>query len=233
MTGIVHGEQYGVGNRLMRIGRAWRGSSCRLFSPALWMNDEELEAIAARVKNTSAADIVRAVQLAESAGALFDACQAVHVWSQGSDKERTECSFAFQIEPKLQAALKGFDEGFAGARGPAGSFPNNIELRSVAPGPLHEAAAEVVVTIGGNPAPNAGRGAVKTRRLKIEADGDVWNNRIKPKIRLMGKWLEAAGFIPGRHVTVACIENGVIELRCIQSAHTPVKGESRLAETVQ
>jgi hypothetical protein len=28
------------------------------------------------------------------------------------------------------------------------------------------------------------------RTLKIEADGDSWKGRIRPKIRLMGHWLE-------------------------------------------
>lgn len=51
------------------------------------------------------------------------------------------------------------------------------------------------------------------RMLKIEADGDPWKGLIKPKIRLMGRWLERAGFSPGRHVHVVCIAPGVIELR--------------------
>jgi hypothetical protein len=50
------------------------------------------------------------------------------------------------------------------------------------------------------------------RRLKIEADGDVWKG-IKPKIRLMGRWLEQAGFSPGRHVHITSIAPGVMELR--------------------
>ena len=49
------------------------------------------------------------------------------------------------------------------------------------------------------------------RTLKIEADGEY--GKIKPKIRLCGKWLEQAGFKPGSHVNVKCIENGVMELR--------------------
>jgi hypothetical protein len=51
------------------------------------------------------------------------------------------------------------------------------------------------------------------RVLKIEADGDTWKGLIKPKIRLMGRWLERAGFSPGSHVHVMCIAPGVIELR--------------------
>ena len=55
------------------IRRAWRGSSCRLFSPAPWMSDEELEMVAVRVKGCSAAEIHRAVQIAESAFDLMSA----------------------------------------------------------------------------------------------------------------------------------------------------------------
>ena len=50
------------------------------------------------------------------------------------------------------------------------------------------------------------------RLLKIEADGDRWKG-IKPKIRLMGQWLERAGFKPGTRVSVRCLDSGVIELR--------------------
>jgi hypothetical protein len=51
------------------------------------------------------------------------------------------------------------------------------------------------------------------RTLKIEADGDGWTGTIKPKIRLMGRWLEQAGFKPGNHVHVTCVAPGVMELR--------------------
>jgi len=51
------------------------------------------------------------------------------------------------------------------------------------------------------------------RKLKIEADGDPYKGVIKPKIRIMGRWLERAGFKPGNHVQVTCIARGVIELR--------------------
>jgi hypothetical protein len=55
-----------------------------------------------------------------------------------------------------------------------------------------------------------------TRRLKIEADGDAWKG-IKPKIRLMGRWLEKAGFSPGRHVHITNIAPGVMMLRSSES----------------
>ena len=50
------------------------------------------------------------------------------------------------------------------------------------------------------------------RTLKIEADGDFWKGSIKPKIRLVGYWLERAGFEPGHRVHVRCVAPGVIEL---------------------
>lgn len=51
------------------------------------------------------------------------------------------------------------------------------------------------------------------RTLKIEEDGDYFRVRIKPKIRLMGYWLERASFKPGTRVSVTCLDSGVIELR--------------------
>jgi len=51
------------------------------------------------------------------------------------------------------------------------------------------------------------------RRLKIEAHGDGWKTHRKPKIRLMGRWLERAGFKPGGQVHIVCLTPGVLELR--------------------
>jgi hypothetical protein len=51
------------------------------------------------------------------------------------------------------------------------------------------------------------------RTLQIEAEGDFCKGLIKPKIRIMGRWLEQAGFKPGYRVQVTCVEPGVIELR--------------------
>jgi hypothetical protein len=51
------------------------------------------------------------------------------------------------------------------------------------------------------------------RTLKIEAEGDQWKGLIKPKIRLVGRWLERAGFRPGHRVEVTCVAPGVMELR--------------------
>ena len=54
------------------------------------------------------------------------------------------------------------------------------------------------------------------RTLKIEADGDFFKGNIKPKIRIMGQWLQRAGFTPGNRVKVTCIAPGIIELRTPQ-----------------
>ena len=54
----------------------------------------------------------------------------------------------------------------------------------------------------------------RQRQLQIEEVGDFWRGHIKPKIRLMGHWLEQAGFKPGHRVNVRCVAIGVIEMRC-------------------
>ena len=51
------------------------------------------------------------------------------------------------------------------------------------------------------------------RTLKIEADGDFWRGLVRPKIRLIGRWLERAGFRPGNRVVVTRVAPGVLELR--------------------
>lgn len=60
---------------------------------------------------------------------------------------------------------------------------------------------------------NASRSGKPVRTLKIEEHGDPFRGRIKPKIRLMGHWLERAGFKPGTRASVRCLGSGVIELR--------------------
>ena len=61
--------------------------------------------------------------------------------------------------------------------------------------------------------PKANTAGTAVRTLKIEEDGDYNRGRIKPKIRLMGQWLERAGFKPGTRVSVRCLDSVVIELR--------------------
>ena len=57
-----------------------------------------------------------------------------------------------------------------------------------------------------------------TRKLKIEADGDPYKGGIKPKIRIMGRWLERAGFRPGSHVHITFVAPGIIQVRSSDSA---------------
>jgi hypothetical protein len=54
------------------------------------------------------------------------------------------------------------------------------------------------------------------RSLQIEEIGDRWKG-FKPRIRIMGQWLERAGFKPGGRVSVVCREMGMIELRAFGS----------------
>jgi len=72
--------------------------------------------------------------------------------------------------------------------------------------PVHESVAPILVDL-----------ARPTRTLKIEAHGDSWLGRIKPKIRLIDHWLDRAGFKPGDRVSVTCLAPGVIELRCVDA----------------
>ena len=66
------------------------------------------------------------------------------------------------------------------------------------------------------------------RTLKIEADGDYLKGPVKPKIRLMGRWLERAGFNPGQNVLISFVAPGVIELR---SAEALLVNDSKPAVT--
>jgi hypothetical protein len=51
------------------------------------------------------------------------------------------------------------------------------------------------------------------RSLKIEIHGDTWRGKTKPKIRLIGQWLESAGFIAGQRVQVVNTAPGILEIR--------------------
>ena len=54
---------------------------------------------------------------------------------------------------------------------------------------------------------------MKTRTLKIEEAGDPYRYGIIPKVRVSGKWLEAAGFPPGERLTLTVLSPGGIEMR--------------------
>ncbi len=58
---------------------------------------------------------------------------------------------------------------------------------------------------------------MNTRNLKIEATGDFARGKISPKIRLGGRWLERAGFTPGKRVTVELTDTGCLTLRVVNA----------------
>ena len=53
---------------------------------------------------------------------------------------------------------------------------------------------------------------VNRRTLKIEATGDFARHKVKLRIRLVGNWLERAGFKPGHRVEVRLDEPGKLTL---------------------
>jgi hypothetical protein len=69
----------------------------------------------------------------------------------------------------------------------------------------------------------------RTRTLKIEESGDFWRRKTHPVIRLKGRWLHAAGFPPGEHLTLTVLSPGVIELRLRQPHELPATRAERLA----
>ncbi|HWY32316.1 MAG TPA: SymE family type I addiction module toxin [Candidatus Acidoferrum sp.] len=56
---------------------------------------------------------------------------------------------------------------------------------------------------------------MKTRTLKIEKTGDFFHQKIKPALRLKGRWLEQAGFTPDSRALVVVRETGILEIRAI------------------
>jgi len=69
----------------------------------------------------------------------------------------------------------------------------------------------------------------RIRTLKIEESGDFWGRKTHPVVRLKGRWLQAAGFPPGNHLTLTVLSPGVIELRLRQLHETPAAQAERLA----
>lgn len=55
--------------------------------------------------------------------------------------------------------------------------------------------------------------AAGVRTLKIEAVGDFAGNKVQPRIRLTGKWLQNAGFRPGHKVEIFSSKPGELSLR--------------------
>ncbi len=67
-----------------------------------------------------------------------------------------------------------------------------------------------------------GRQAPRTRILKIEETGDFYASKVRPRIRLSGRWLERAGLRAGHRVQADWIEDGVLALRFVE-ANQPVR----------
>ncbi len=61
---------------------------------------------------------------------------------------------------------------------------------------------------------------MNARSLKIERTGDFFRGKIKPRIRLVGQWLERAGFKPGHRVEVHFPEPGTLSIHFIESAES-------------
>ncbi|PYJ95711.1 MAG: hypothetical protein DME23_23130 [Verrucomicrobia bacterium] len=60
---------------------------------------------------------------------------------------------------------------------------------------------------------------MNARNLKIEATGDFAAGKVKPRIRLVGQWLERAGFKPGHRVEVRLDEPGKLTLCFSEQPH--------------
>jgi hypothetical protein len=58
----------------------------------------------------------------------------------------------------------------------------------------------------------------QSRSLKVEATGDFWRGKIKPRIRIAGKWLEKAGFKPGHRVQILVEQPGSLTLRFLDQS---------------
>ena len=55
--------------------------------------------------------------------------------------------------------------------------------------------------------------SLQRRTLKIETVGDFARRKVKPLIRLTGRWLEKAGFKPGHRVQVSHSKSGELMLQ--------------------
>ena len=55
------------------------------------------------------------------------------------------------------------------------------------------------------------------RRLHVYKTGDPYREGIRPQIRLTGRWLHDAGFLPGDTYTVTIHDHGIITLQTERS----------------
>ena len=63
-----------------------------------------------------------------------------------------------------------------------------------------------------------------TRLLTVEPFGDFFGKTITASaVRLKGKWLQRAGFLPGQQVFLKIVGQGAIELRVQIPSETPDK----------
>jgi hypothetical protein len=60
--------------------------------------------------------------------------------------------------------------------------------------------------------------SIRGRTLKIEAVGDSFYRKIKPRIRLSGHWLEQAGFKPGHRAIIQVPSPGKMSLQFKEDA---------------
>ena len=59
---------------------------------------------------------------------------------------------------------------------------------------------------------------MNSRNLKVEKTGDFFHRKIKPAIRLKGRWLEQAGFLPDSRARVIIRATGVLEIQALPPA---------------
>jgi hypothetical protein len=68
-----------------------------------------------------------------------------------------------------------------------------------------------------------------TRLLTVEPFGDFFGKTITASaVRLKGKWLQRAGFLPGQQVSLKIVGQGAIELRVQAPSETPEQTAERL-----
>ena len=58
------------------------------------------------------------------------------------------------------------------------------------------------------------------RQLKVEEVGDFYNHNTWSFIRLRGKWLKNAGFVPNTHVQVENPAPGILVLHAVEKSTT-------------
>ena len=56
---------------------------------------------------------------------------------------------------------------------------------------------------------------MNARTIKVEKTGDYFYAKVKPAIRLKGRWLEQAGFPPNSHARITVLADGVLQIQAI------------------